>query len=117
MHCASCGAANDDRHMFCLRCGGRLRREPPAEPGGGAGAVQPAWPGAAPPQGSPCGRCGSGRSVPASFGPPMTVRVQTAVGGTVDLPMAMASVCVDCGNVALSLAQDARQYLASVAGR
>jgi hypothetical protein len=33
-----------------------------------------------------------------------------------DLPVAQASVCVDCGHVALFVPDDARRYLAGLAG-
>jgi hypothetical protein len=33
-----------------------------------------------------------------------------------DLPVARASVCVDCGHVALFVPDDARRYLAGLAG-
>ncbi|HEY3820246.1 MAG TPA: hypothetical protein VGL81_23940 [Polyangiaceae bacterium] len=95
--------------MFCLGCGGLLPSAPAGEPGGG-------WPGAKPSQGPRCGRCGSGRSIPGAVGPSMGVRVQTAAGGHADLPISTASVCIDCGSVTLALPEDARRYLAGVAG-
>jgi hypothetical protein len=49
--------------------------------------------------------------MPGVVGPAMGVRVMAA-GRPVDLPIASAKVCVDCGHVALALADDARRYLA-----
>ena len=111
MQCPKCGAANDDRHMFCLGCGGLLRAAH-GEPGGAQPQAQ------VPPQGPPatrCAQCGRGRTLQAAVGPSLGVRVFTQ-GRHDDLPLAQASVCVDCGHVSLFVPDDARRYLAGLAG-
>ena len=45
----------------------------------------------------------------------MGVRVFTP-GRHDDVPMAQASVCVDCGHVAMFVAEDARRYLLGTVG-
>jgi hypothetical protein len=94
----------------------------PREPGEQAGAAA-SWAGAAqaqgaapPAQGPRCGQCGGGRTLQATVGSQMGVRVQLAGGRFQDLPVAPARVCIDCGHVALFLPEDARQYLASSSG-
>jgi hypothetical protein len=101
--------------MFCLSCGAQL----PHEPGEPAGAAAQGFAGAAQAQGSGprCTQCGGGRTLQAAIGPQMGVRVQLPGGRFQDLPVAPARVCIDCGHVALFLLEDARQYLASNAGR
>jgi hypothetical protein len=49
--------------------------------------------------------------VPGTLGAALVVRVFSA-GRQDDLPLGPASVCVDCGAVSLSIADDARAYLA-----
>jgi hypothetical protein len=106
MQCPKCGAANNDSHMFCLGCGGSLRAAPHGEPDGPR-------PQAA--SGSRCAQCGGGRTLQGALGPALGVRVFTQ-GRHDDLPVAQASVCVDCGHVALFVPDDARRYLAGLAG-
>ena len=108
MQCSQCGKANDGHYVFCLGCGARLPQQP-VEPGAGAAAMGP--------QGQPCGRCRGSRTVQGGVGPQLGVRVAKVAGGYQDLPIASAWVCIDCGHVSLQLPEDARQYLALIAGR
>ncbi len=108
MQCSQCGKANEGHYAFCLGCGARLPQQA-AEPGAGAAAMGP--------QGQPCGRCRSTRTVQGGVGPQLGVRVATAHGLYQDVPIASAWVCLDCGGIALQLPEDARQYLAVVTGR
>lgn len=108
MLCPQCRAENDNRHMFCLGCGGRLPAAPPGEPGG---AVQVAPQG---PSGSRCAHCGGVRALKGAIGPALGVRVFSA-GRYDDVPLAQASVCVDCGHVSMFVPDDARRYLAGLA--
>jgi hypothetical protein len=111
MICPSCRNENADHLMFCMGCGGRLRKVPAAEPG--AAAMGPIGP--TPTAGTRCAACGGGRTVQGGVGPALGVRVY-AVGRQVDLPIAAATVCVDCGHVGFALADDARRYLAGMLG-
>jgi hypothetical protein len=58
-----------------------------------------------------CAQCGGTHSVPGTLGAALVVRVFSA-GRQDDLPLGPASVCVDCGAVSLSIADDARAYIA-----
>ncbi|HEY1697090.1 MAG TPA: zinc ribbon domain-containing protein [Polyangiaceae bacterium] len=107
MRCPQCGLENPGSNTFCQSCGARV----PSEPAGDAGRAP-----AAQPSGPRCGRCGSARSAPAAVGPQLIVRVQTAAGGTADLPLSAAAVCLDCGAATLMLQEEARRYLAGMAG-
>jgi hypothetical protein len=53
--------------------------------------------------------------LPGAVGPALGVRV-FAAGSYHDMPIAQASVCVDCGQVSMSVPDDARRYLAGLAG-
>jgi hypothetical protein len=63
-----------------------------------------------------CGQCGGGRLLQGAVGPQLGVRVFTA-GRHDDIPLSPARVCADCGHVALFVPEDARAYLAGIAGR
>jgi hypothetical protein len=99
MICSQCSKENADHIMFCMGCGGRLARVAP-EPGNPARR---------------CAGCGGVRTLQGAVGPAMGVRVY-AGGRPVDLPLAWAVVCADCGHVALAIADDARRYLAGTVG-
>lgn len=109
MQCPKCGSVNDDRHMFCLGCGGVL---PKGEPGGHRPQAAHVAPQA--PPGTRCAQCGGGRTLQGAVGPGLGVRVFTA-GRQDDVPLAQAAVCVDCGHVSLFVPDDARRYLAGLA--
>jgi DNA-directed RNA polymerase subunit RPC12/RpoP len=110
MQCLKCGKANAEHYAFCLSCGARMPHQAAGEPGGGGAQATGS-------QGPRCAQCGSTRAIQGAIGPQMGVRVLTAAGRQEDLPIAMAWVCIDCGHVATYLPENARQYLASVAGR
>ncbi len=116
MLCPQCGKNNEPHYAFCLGCGARVPQAPPGEPGGPAIAAQ--WPvPQAPVASSPrCGHCGGGRLLQGAVGPQLGVRVFTA-GRHDDIPLGPARVCADCGHVAMFVPEDARTYLAGVAGR
>jgi hypothetical protein len=107
MQCPKCGAANNAGYTFCLGCGGLLPSAPAGEPGGSPPQQRPSGP--------RCAQCGGGRTLKGALGPGLGVRVFSP-GRHDDVPLAQASVCVDCGHVALSVPDDARRYLAGLAG-
>jgi hypothetical protein len=106
MQCPKCGAANASGHMFCLGCGGILSAHR-GEPGGQRPPQEPS--------GTRCAHCGGGRALQGAVGPGLGVRVFSP-GRHDDVPLAQASVCVDCGHVSLFVPDDARRYLAGLAG-
>ncbi|MGD0529265.1 MAG: zinc-ribbon domain-containing protein [Polyangiaceae bacterium] len=109
MQCTKCGTMNPDGNVFCRSCGARgaPRGEPGAAP---ATNVAPPDPSA-----KRCPQCGGSRTLPGAVGPALGVRVFTS-GRHDDLPLAEASVCVDCGHVSMSVPDDARRYLAGLVG-
>jgi ribosomal protein L32 len=110
MQCTKCGEMNPEGNTFCRGCGARFA--PPGEPGGPPPAAHVA------PQAPPakrCPQCGGSRTLPGAVGPALGVRVFTS-GRHDDLPLAQASVCVDCGHVSMSVPEDARRYLAGLLG-
>jgi zinc-ribbon domain len=110
MLCAQCGTENPPSNTFCRKCGGR------AAPSGEPGGAQPQAAQVAPqgPSGSRCSQCGGGRTLQGAVGPGLGVRVFTT-GRHDDVPLAQASICVDCGHVSLFVPDDARRYLAGLA--
>jgi hypothetical protein len=104
---------NVDGNTFCRGCGGRLHASPSGEPGGARPQAAHVAPQA--PSGTRCAQCGGGRTLQGAVGPALGVRVFTP-GRQDDLPLGQASVCVDCGHVSLFVPEDARRFLAGLAG-
>jgi hypothetical protein len=102
MNCAKCGEPNDDHLAFCRKCGHRLSLAASGEPNRG--------PHAAPAR--RCAQCGGTHLLQGAVGPSLGVRVFSP-GRQDDVPLGPAMVCVDCGGVSLSIAEDARAFLAS----
>jgi hypothetical protein len=112
MICPSCSKENANHFMFCLGCGAMLQRPPVGEPMAASPPPAPGNPYAASVR---CSACGGGRTLQGVVGPAMGARVMAA-GRPVDVPVASASVCIDCGHLALAIADDARRYLVGLFG-